>query len=88
MNWEDQLWAEIEEKSPTDKIIMTGAVITHIMRDILPTLANVRRMTIVEQVESGEYTATKLAESIGARPGTVTRLLEEGRRLRRLGEAA
>lgn len=88
MNWEDRLWEEINEKSPPDKIVMAGTVITHIMRDLLPALANIRRMTIVELVESGEYTATKLAESIGARPGTVTRLVEEGRRLRRLGEAA
>lgn len=87
MNWEDQLWTEIEAKTGPDKIIMVGDVITRMMRDILTQLANTRRLTAVALVESGQYTATRLAETIGARPGTVTRLVEEGRRLRRRDEA-
>lgn len=83
MSWEDQLWTEMEEKSEPDKIIMAGSVITHMMRDILPALADKRRLVALKLVESGEYTATKLAETIGARPGTITRLLDEGRAIRK-----
>ena len=42
-----------------------------------------RRMLAVELVESGRYRAATLADSIGSRIGTIQRLLEEGRRLRR-----
>lgn len=87
-SWEDQLWAEMNSKSDPDKIVMASDLITHLMRDLLPELANVRRMTIVHLIESGEFSTTSLAESIGARPGTITRLVEEGRKLRRIGEAA
>ena len=87
MGWEDQLWTEIQEKTEPEKIIMAGEVITRMMRDILPALAEKRRSTALALVESGEYTATKLAETIGARPGTIARLVDEGRRIRRLHDA-
>jgi hypothetical protein len=83
MGWEDQLWTELTEKSELDRIVMAGDVITRMMRDILPALADMRRSTIVDLIETGGYNATRLAESIGARPGTVARLIEEGRKKRR-----
>ena len=86
MGWEAQLWEEIDSTFGPDKIVMVSDVITRIMRDILTQLANTRRLTAVYLIESGDYTATKLAETIGARPGTVSRLVEEGRRLRRQEE--
>lgn len=86
MGWEAQLWEEIDSMNGPDKIVMVSDVITRIMRDILTQLANTRRLTAVYLIESGEFTATKLAETIGARPGTVSRLVEEGRRLRRQEE--
>lgn len=82
-SWEDQLWAEIDATSDPAKFVLTGDIITHMMRDVLPALANTRRMIAVDLIESGDYTATKLAETIGARPGTIARLVEEGRRNRR-----
>jgi DNA-directed RNA polymerase specialized sigma24 family protein len=82
-SWEDQLWAEIDAKSDPDKFVLAGDIITRMMRDVLPALANTRRMAAVHLVETGGYTATKLAETIGARPGTIARLVEEGRRNRR-----
>ncbi len=84
--WEERLWEEIDGTTGPEKIVLVGEVITHLMRNILPMLGNARRMTAVHLVESGEYTPTRLAESIGARPGTIQRLIEEGRKLRRLGE--
>lgn len=83
MGWEEQIWVEMEQKTEPEKIIMAGDAIAHLMRYVLPRLANERRMAAVRLVESGAHTATTLAESIGARPGNVKRLVEEGRRLRR-----
>jgi hypothetical protein len=83
MGWEDQLWTELAEKSELDRIVMAGDVITRMMRDVLPALADMRRSIIVNLIETGGYNATRLAESIGARPGTVARLIEEGRKKRR-----
>lgn len=81
--WETKLWEEIQAAQGPERIVLAGEVITRIMRDTLTALANTRRLTALELVETTEFSATKLAETIGARPGTVARLVEEGRRLRR-----
>jgi hypothetical protein len=82
-NWEDVLWGQIEATDGPDRIVLVSDMITRIMRDLLTELANTRRLTAVELIEAGGFSATSLAETIGARPGTVARLVEEGRRLRR-----
>ena len=87
-SWEEVLWDQIDGAVGPDKIVFVGDVITRIMRDTLTALANTRRLTAVTLVESGEFSATKLAETIVARPGTVARLVEEGRRLRRREQEA
>ena len=81
--WEDQLWKEIDEVSESEQIVLAGDIITRMTRTLLPALGNRRRAQVVKLIESG-MSSVQLAESIGARPSTVGRLLEEGRKIRRL----
>lgn len=83
MNWEDQLWEEIDSVPKADQIVLAGDVITRMTRILLPALGNRRRARVVELIEGG-LSSVQLAESIGARPSTVSRLLEEGRKIRRM----
>lgn len=83
MNWEDQLWEEIDSVPEADQIVLAGDVITRMTRILLPALGNRRRARVVELIEGG-LSSVQLAESIGARPSTVSRLLEEGRKIRRM----
>jgi DNA-directed RNA polymerase specialized sigma24 family protein len=87
-DWEAQLWTEIEQVTGPERIILAGEVITRVMRETLTALADTRRLTALELVESGGFNTTNLAETIGARPGTVARLVEEGRRIRRREQEA
>lgn len=83
MNWEAQLWKEIDDVSEAEQIVLAGEIITRMTRILLPALGNRRRARVVELIESGQ-SSVQLAESIGARPSTVARLLEEGRKIRRM----
>lgn len=83
MGWEEQLWNELEAASPEQRIIMAGEVITRMSQNLLPLLGRERRLLAVALIQGGEFTYTSLAETIGARTGTVQRLVEEGRRLRK-----
>ena len=83
MSWEDQLWEEIDSVTETEQIVLAGDIITRMTRILLPALGNRRRAQVVNLIEGGLSTV-QLAESIGARPSTVARLLEEGRKIRRL----
>lgn len=83
MSWEDQLWEEIDSVTETEQIVLAGDIITRMTRILLPALGNRRRAQVVNLIEGG-LSSVQLAESIGARPSTVARLLEEGRKIRRL----
>lgn len=83
MGWEEQLWKEIDSVTQTEQIVLAGDVITRITRILLPALGSRRRANVVALIEGG-LTSVQVAESIGARPSTVARLLEEGRKTRRL----
>jgi hypothetical protein len=88
MGWEDALRAEVDEKSDEEVIVFAGEVITRMTRTLLPEMGDARRQAAVRIIESGSRTYTELAESIGARPGTIQRLVEEGRRRERIGREA
>ncbi len=83
MDWEQSLWAEIERLSPEERIVLAGEVIVQITRNLLPSLGDVRREAVLEILERPEWDARRLAETIGSRSSTITRLAEEGRRRRR-----
>jgi hypothetical protein len=79
MSWEENLWSELNEMEPTRQIIATGELIARINQHVLPALADRRRDVVCELLATPEWDATKLAESIGSRRGTVVRLAQEGR---------
>jgi hypothetical protein len=81
--WEEQMWAELNALPETDQIIVTAEWITRITQDVLPRLGKHRRSVVLDLLARPEWDPTKLAETIGARRGTITRLAEEGRAARR-----
>lgn len=83
MSWEDQLWTELDNLSHTDQIVATGEMINRLSTALLPALAQRRRDRVLDLLEQPEWDATKIAETIGARRGTIVRLAQEGRAARR-----
>jgi len=83
MKWEEALWAELDALPDTQQIITAGEWITHLTQKILPELGKHRREKVLEVLAQPEMDATRLAESIGARRNTITRLAEEGRAMAR-----
>lgn len=79
MNWEEMLWSELDRMTDTDQIIATGELIAHISQNVLPALAERRRDKVCELLGEPAWDATRLAESTGARRGTILRLAQEGR---------
>jgi hypothetical protein len=79
------MWAEIDAQSDTDQIVTTGTLITHMQQEVVVQLARRRRAKVLELLAqryddgSPVWDATRIAESIGARRNTITRLAEEGR---------
>jgi hypothetical protein len=70
MSWEESLWAELDQMEPTRQIIATGELIAKVNR---------RRDVVCDLLGHEEWDATKLAEQVGARRGTILRLAQEGR---------
>ena len=85
--WEEAMWAELDSQSKTDQIVTAGEWITRIQQSIVADLAQVRRNRVLELLADPDWDATRIAESIGARRTTITRLAEEGRAARREDQA-
>ena len=81
--WEGALWKQIERKSLTEGIVYAGEIITYLQQHLVPELANYRRQLVLQALKQDGMTNGVLAETIGARPGTVARLAEEGRKAQR-----
>ena len=79
MSWKETLWSELDAMSQADQIVATGELIAEVNQGLLPALAERRRDKVCELLASPEWDATKLAETIGARRGTILRLAQEGR---------
>jgi hypothetical protein len=77
--WEERLWADLEAQSDTEQIITVGEWITYITQVLQPKLGRHRRLTVVKLLQDPEWDAARLAETIGARTGTIKRLAEDGR---------
>lgn len=82
-DWEETLWAELKALPETEQILVTGDWITRFQQDIVPALARWRRETVLKVLNGEGMDATRLAEQIGSRRSTITRLAEEGRAQRR-----
>lgn len=81
--WEETLWAELDALPPSQRIVTLGDWIARITRDLLPELGRVRRLTVVEVMETEDMSAAVLADTIGSRPQTIARLAADGRSIRR-----
>lgn len=85
MDWEEAMWAWIDAQSDTDQIVTTGTLITHMQQEVVVQLARRRRSKVLEllaqRYDDGSpiWDATRIAETIGSRRNTITRLAEEGR---------
>ena len=79
MRWEEEMWAELDAQSDTQQIITAGEWITYLTQKVLPDLGAHRRRKVLEVLAEPDMDATRLAESFGARRGTISRLAEEGR---------
>lgn len=82
--WQDQMYAELDAMEPLDRIRATGRWITDMTQVLLPDLGVRRREAILEAIAADpEGGSTKVAELIGARPGTIARLAAEARTYRK-----
>jgi hypothetical protein len=83
MRWEETLWAELDSMTETEQFVATGEMIATVNQSLLPALADRRRDIVNDILAKPDWDATKLAESTGARRGTILRLAQEGRARRR-----
>jgi hypothetical protein len=77
--WEKELWQELETLPEEDRVVVAGAWIVDITRKLLPALAGYRREAVLAVLDRPGWDATRLAETIGSRRTTITRLAEEAR---------
>lgn len=77
--WEAALWEEFEEADPIGQITLAGEWITRMTQVLLPQLAVRRRQEVLHVLADPDMDPTRLAEELGTRRTTITRLAEEGR---------
>ena len=78
--WVSQLWDQLQEMSPADRIKVSGDWIIYITQKLSPDLATYRRLEVVELLKDPDWDSKKLAETIGTRYSTIDRLAKDGRR--------
>lgn len=78
--WEDALWDELANMSSVEQIKATATWIADITHKLLPALAAARREQILFVLSLPDWDAQRLAETIGSRRTTISRLAEEARR--------
>jgi hypothetical protein len=81
--WEQTLWDELNQMTPDEQIIASGQWITHISRELLTELGAHRRRVIAAAVREPGMDDGRLADRLGSRRSTISRLAEEGRALLR-----
>lgn len=85
--WEEILWSELDQLPEEERVVVAGELIVYITRVLLPGLGDYRREVVLAILARPGWDATRLAETIGSRRTTVTRLAEEGRKRRRVKTA-
>lgn len=83
MTWQETMWKALEEMAPLERFVACGAWITEMQQDLVPRLADSRRLALVEAAEANDNDYLELAEKVGTRKATVERLVNEGRAVRR-----
>lgn len=91
-SWQQQLWAELQSLPPDEQFIVAGAWIAQITQSLLPELGRHRRENVLELLAQDGATIATVAGQLGMRRSTVSRLVDEGRSIRKhehqLDEAA
>jgi hypothetical protein len=80
MHWEQDLMDHLMSLSPTERLLEAAQAIDQISHNTLAALATMRRQTVLDILALPGWDATRLAEEIGSRRDTITRLAEEARR--------
>lgn len=83
MTWQEAVWEELEALEPLERFVACGAWITQMQQEVVPELAERRRLALVQAAEDYDNDYLKLAELIGTRKSAVERLVNEGRAVRR-----
>lgn len=86
--WKAELWNELNALSIDDRFIRIGEMIADITHNVLPDLGEARREALVQMVDGEGRNAVNVAASLGMRRSAVAKLLDEGRKVRRMGAAA
>jgi hypothetical protein len=81
--WETALWNELDAMTLDEQIVASGSWITYISRELLTELGAHRRRLIAQAVREPGVDDGVLADRLGSRRSTITRLAEEGRALLR-----
>lgn len=81
--WQDALWAELDELPPEKQFILAGAWIANITQNLLPELGQRRRENVLEMLAQDGWSIATVAGVLGMRRSTVSRLVDEGRSLRK-----
>jgi DNA-directed RNA polymerase specialized sigma24 family protein len=83
--WEETLFDDLEGLDDIPRFLALGEAISRI-NPVLSRLAAQRREVAMRLIESGQYSYSELAATVGFRVQTVRRLVDEGRAQRRTEE--
>lgn len=77
--WITALWEELDAKDDLEQITVAAEWIIDITHEVLPALGQRRRTAIRDMLAKEDWDHVKLAETIGTRPSTIRRLVDESR---------
>lgn len=80
-SWEDQLWQGLDDLDAVGQVRAAGELIMYLTQELIPSLAKLRKLKVVEALMREGMDSTMLAETIGTRRSTISRLATEGRSL-------
>lgn len=77
--WITALWEELDALDELEQITAAAEWIIDITHEVLPELGQRRRTAIRAMLDRPNWDHVKLAETIGTRPSTIRRLMDESR---------
>lgn len=84
--WQHVMLAELDAMDPLDDYTTCGEWITVMQQELVPMLAERRRLKLIEAAEANGGDYYEIAEKVGSRKATIERLVNEGRAQRRSRE--
>ena len=80
--WLSQLWTELDEKEPVDRIKAAGDWTVYLTHHVLPALGAYRRNNVLDVLTEPGWDARRIAETIGTTAQVIDRLAKDARKLR------